>query len=91
MRGMHRGLLYDDENDNKNDATDTPTARERRKMMNCCPMTLLFDIIMVFMENEFSFCHGVKSSFPNHYPIPLTLAIRQARRYTTSCQVHLGT
>ena len=36
-------------------------------------------------------CHGVKSFFPNHCPISFTLWIRQARRDTTSCQVHLGT
>jgi len=32
-----------------------------------------------------------KSFFSNHYPIPPTLGIPQARRITTSCQVHLGT
>ena len=34
---------------------------------------------------------GIKSFFPNHYPIPLTLGICQAQRYTTSLQVDFGT
>ena len=48
------------------------------------------------MENEFLHfvivsLHGFKSFYPNHYPIPLTLGIRQAQRYTTSLQVDFAT
>ena len=39
---------------------------------------------------KMNFCHRVKSSYSNHYPISLTLGIRQAQRYTTSLQVDLG-
>ena len=54
----------------------------RLLVYNYCSVRLLLDIII---ENEF------KSFYTNHYPIPLTLGIRQAQRYTTSLQVDFAT
>ena len=56
-----------------------------KSIMNCCSVTVLLWKMYSFI---LSLCQIL---IPNHYPIPLTLGIRQARRYTTSLQVHFGT
>ena len=53
---------------------------------------LFSELYYVIKKKEFlHFVIGLYPFFPNHYPIPLSLGIRQAQRYTTSLQVDIAT